>query len=140
MKKLFLGLSALIITTILAIYIVLFTQSGNDFVASYIEKTINKDQKDVGFKINDFTLTMNSINFYATIKNDSKISISGDLELFKKRVDLKYDINIKDLSALQNITKQKLNGPFSTSGTFVGDTVLSQIKGISDIAQSKTNY
>ena len=140
MKKLFIGLTVLIITVITGVYIVLFTKSGNNFVASYLEKTVNEGQKDVGFKINDFTLTFNSINFDATIKNESKINISGDLEILKKRVDLKYNIDIKDLSQLKNITKQQLNGPFSTSGTFVGDDKLSQIKGISNIAQSNTIY
>ncbi len=140
MKKLFISLTVLIIVVISTIYIVLFTKLGNNFISSYIEKTVNEGQKDVGFKINDFTLTFNSINFNATIKNDSKIDISGDLEILKKRVDLKYNIDIKDLSVLKNITKQKLNGPFFTSGTFIGDEKLSQIRGVSNIAESKTNY
>ena len=140
MKKFFIGLTILIILIVGAVYGVLFTKSGNNFVASYIENKVNDEQKDVQLKVNDFTLTFNTINFNATISDNSNINIVGDLEIFKKRVDLKYDIKINELSKLENLIKQKLNGPFSTTGTFKGDANLSVIKGISDVAQSETSY
>jgi hypothetical protein len=140
MKKFFIGLTLLIILIIGSVYGVLFTKSGNSFVASYIENKVNDEQKDVRLKVNDFTLTFNTINFNATISDNSNINIVGDLEIFKKRVDLKYDIKINELAQLENLINQKLNGPFSTSGTFVGDANFSVIKGSSNIAESKTSY
>lgn len=140
MKKLFLILSLLIILIIGSVYGLLFTKSGNELIASYIENKINDEQKDVKFKVNNFVLTFNTINFDATINDNSNINIAGNLEIFKKIVDLKYDINIKDLSKLQNLTKQKLNGPFSTSGIFKGNEKHSIIEGISSIAKSDTKY
>lgn len=140
MKKLFLALSLLIVLIILSVYGVLFTKSGNNFIASYIENKVNDEQKDVKLKVNDFTLTFNTINFDANINDNSNINITGDLEIFKKKVDLKYDINIKDLATLENLTKQKLNGPFSTNGTFKGNEKLSVIDGSSNIASSSTKY
>lgn len=140
MKKLFLFLTILLLLIVGIVYGVLFTKQGNDYIASYIENTVNSEQKDVQLKVNDFTLTLNTISFNATISDNSHINITGNLELFKQKVDLKYDIKILKLSKLENIIKQKLNGSFSTTGTFKGDSRSSIIKGISDLAQSQTSY
>jgi uncharacterized protein YxeA len=78
MKKFFIGLTILIILIVGAVYGVLFTKSGNGFVASYIENKVNDEQKDVQLKVNDFTLTFNTINFNATISDNSNINIAGD--------------------------------------------------------------
>jgi len=140
MKKFFLFLTILILLIVGIVYGVLFTKQGNGYVASYIEDTVNKEQKDVQLKVNDFTLTFNTINFDATISDNSHINIAGDLQLIKQSVDLKYDIKIMELSKLESLINQKLNGSFSTSGTFKGDSRSAFIKGISDIGQSQTSY
>ena len=140
MKKFFFSLTFLIVFIIGSVYSILFTKPGNSFVSSYIENKVNDEQKDVQLKVNDFTLTFNTINFDATINDNSNINISGDLEILKKRVDVKYDIKINELSTLENLINQKLNGPFSSSGTFKGDANFSEINGISNIAESKTSY
>lgn len=140
MKKFFIGLTLLILLIVGSVFGILFTKAGNNFIASYIENKVNSGQQDVQLKVNDFVLTFNTINFDATINDNSNINLSGDLEIFKKKVDLKYDIKINELSNLQNLTKQKLNGPFSTSGTFKGNESLAVINGISNVASSDTNY
>ncbi|WP_320036386.1 hypothetical protein [Halarcobacter sp.] len=140
MKKLFFGLTLFIIIIIGAIYGVLFTSPGNSYVASIIETKVNEGQKDVNMKVNDFKLTMSDILFKATLDENSVINIEGKLNIFAKSVDLKYDINVKDLSKLQNITKQKLNGSFSTKGSIVGDQEKASISGDSLVASSKTAY
>lgn len=140
MKKFFIILTILILVIVSSVFGVLFTKSGNNFIASYIENKVNDEQNDVELKVNDLTLTFNTINFDATINDNSNINIAGDLQIFKKTVDLKYDIKINDLAKLENLTKQKLNGPFSTSGTFAGNEKLSVIEGISNIASSDTKY
>ena len=99
-----------------------------------------KGQQDVNMKVNDFKLTMSDILFKATLDENSVINIEGKLNIFAKSVDLKYDINVKDLSQLQNITKQKLNGSFSTKGTIVGNQELTTIEGNSLVASSNTSY
>ena len=140
MKKLFFGLTALILIVIAGIYTLLFTSTGNSYVASIIESKVNEGQKDVQMKVNDFKLTMNEILFNASINDNSTINIAGALNIFAKNVDLNYDINIKELSSLQNITKQKLNGPFSTKGSVKGDQKLAIIKGSTSLASSNTVY
>ena len=107
MKKLFFTLSVIVILILSSIYGVLFTKYGNNVVASYIEDKVNTGQQDVKLKVNDFTLTLTHLNFDAWINDNSEINISGDLSLFKKSVDLKYDIKVNDLATLKNLTKQE---------------------------------
>ena len=140
MKKIFLSLMAISILTLSGIYLLLFTKFGNNMVASYIEDKVNSGQQDVKLKVNEFTLTPNSLNFVASINDNSEINVSGDLSIFKKSVDLKYDIKINDLSTLKNLTKQEFKGPLFTSGIFIGNDQEAIIQGTSDIAKSQTKY
>lgn len=140
MKKLFLGLTVFILVVLAGVYGILFTSSGNSYIASVIEQKVNEGQKDVHMKVNDFKLTMKEILFNATLDENSIITVKGDLNLFAQSVDLNYDINVADLSKLQNITKQKLNGSMLTNGTFIGNAKEAYVKGISKIASSETTY
>ena len=140
MKKLFLSLTLLIVIILGSVYGILFTKYGNGIVASYIEEKVNSGQSDVKLKVEEFTLTLKNLNFDASINDNSKINISGDLSLFKKSVDLKYDIKITELSTLKNLTKQEFKGPLVTSGIFTGNDQEAIIQGVSDIAQSQTKY
>lgn len=140
MKKIFLILSLIIFLILGCIYGILFTKTGNGIISSYIENKVNAGQKDVKLKVNNFRLTFSTLIFDAKINDDSYINISGNLALLKKTVDLEYDININDLSTLNNLTKQDLKGPFSTKGIFRGNKKESTIEGFSNIAQSETKY
>ena len=140
MKKILLLLLSLIILCLGAIYGVLFTNYGNNLIASYIENKVNEGQENVKLKVNDFKLSFKTINFDAKINDDSIINITGDFDIFKQNVDLKYDIKINDLRTLKNLTNQDFKGPFSTNGVFKGDKHEAVVQGVSDIALSKTKY
>ncbi len=140
MRKLFLTLTSIFIIILIAIYGILFTKYGNKIISSYIEQKVSDEQKEVKLKVNDFTFTFNSINFDATINDNSYINISGDLSLFKKSVDLKYDIKINDLSLLKNLIFQDFKGRFFTNGIFKGDINEAIIQGFSNLANSQTKY
>lgn len=140
MKKLFLMLTLILIVILMSIYGVLFTKYGNELLSSYIEAKVSDEQKDVRLKVNNFTFTFNSINFDASINDNSNINISGDLSLFKKSIDLKYDIKINDLSVLKNLTNQDFKGRFFTNGIFKGDIKEAIIQGFSNLANSQTKY
>ncbi len=140
MKKLFLSLTLIVFIMLVLVYGTLFTKYGNNIVASYIENKVNTGQEKVKLKVDDLTLTLNHLNFDAWINDDSKINISGDLSLFRKSVDLKYDIKINDLSTLKNLTNQDFKGPFITNGIFTGNDQEAIIQGNSDFAKSQTKY
>jgi hypothetical protein len=139
MKKLFFGLTILIVFIFAGTYALLFTTTGNGIVASIVESKVN-EQENLNFKINKFVLTTQNIDFDATIDKNSNVKIVGALSLFARTMDMKYEINILDLSKLQRFTKQKLNGNFNTSGTLKGDSSLATLEGISDIFKSDTKY
>ncbi len=140
MKKLFFFLAILIVVILGGAYGLLFTKSGNSYVATIIEDKVNEGQKDVNLKVNSFELTLSDIAFNATLDDNSIVNIEGKLALLSRSVDLNYDINIKDLSKLQNITKQKLNGSFSTKGIIKGNQKQAFVKGESSVASSNTIY
>ncbi len=140
MKKLFLSLTVIIVLLIGSVYGILFTKYGNKIISSYIEGKVNSKEENVKLKVNNFRLTLNTINFEAVINDDSYINISGDLAIFKKSVNLKYDIKINELSKLKNLTNQDLKGSFYTNGIFKGDKQEAIIQGFSNIATSKTKY
>ena len=140
MKKVFLGLSFLVILIIAGVYGVLFTKTGNGFVSTLLEDKINSEDKDIKLKVNNFTLTLDTLNIDLTLDDNSKVKVSGDFFIMDKKLDLKYNIKIEDLSKLQKFTTQKLNGSFSTSGTFKGTKELAVLNGNSSLAKSNTTY
>lgn len=140
MQKLFFSLTILIILIIGSIYGILFTKYGNSIISSYIESKVNNEQEKVKLKVNNFILTLKTIDFNAVINDDSHINISGDLSIFKKSVDLKYDIKIENLSTLKNLIHQDLKGKFYTNGIFKGNKQEAIIQGFSNLASSQTKY
>ncbi|MCG3686114.1 hypothetical protein [Aliarcobacter butzleri] len=140
MKKIIISTTFLITLIVVSIYGILFTKKGNEFISSYLENRVNEEQKDLNFKINNFTLTTKDVDFEATLNENSYINISGALSLFKKNVDLKYDIKIEDLSIFRNLISEDLKGTFFTNGIFKGSESESIIQGFSNIASSETKY
>lgn len=138
MKKLFLFF---VVFVLASVYGILFTKSGNALVSSYLENKVNSNpSSNVRLKISDFTLTPSIINFQATINDESYLNVSGNLELFNRIVDLKYDLKIEDLSTLKSIINQDLSGSLLTSGFFKGNSKEATIDGISNVASSDTKY
>lgn len=140
MKKIIISTTFLITLVVVSFYGILFTKKGNRFISSYLENRVNEEQKDLNFKINNFTLTTKDVDFEATLNENSYINISGALSLFKKNVDLKYDIKIEDLSIFKNLISEDLKGTFFTNGIFKGSESESIIQGFSNIASSQTKY
>ena len=140
MKKLFLSLTLVIVVMISSVLGILFTGPGNSMIASYIENTVNQKKENINFKVESLALSLKTFDFKASFADESKINIAGDLKILEKAVDLKYEIDIKDLSNLQHLINKKLNGPLSTAGTFIGNAQKATIRGASSIASSDTSY
>lgn len=139
-KKLFFGLTIFIIFNIVTVYVALFTKPGNNFVASFIEDTANGNNSGANLVINDFTLTTSQMNFDATINEKSFIKVNGDITLLAKTFDLKYEVDVQDLSTLKNFTGQQLNGSLKTNGTVIGDAALTIVKGKIEVAKGEGTY
>ncbi len=140
MKKLFLWLTLLIVFIAVLAYSIVFSKFGNELIASYIENKVNNPQQNIKFKVTNFRLRVDSLDFNAVINENSNISVNGALSIWNRWVDLKYDIKITDLSILNNLINQNLKSELFTNGVFKGDYQSAIIQGFSNIANSETKY
>ncbi len=139
MKKVFWSLTIFIVLNITTAYFFLFTSFGNGFVSEIITKKLN--EKDVAkFTIEKFVLTKDSVDFKINMDETSVVEVLGDINIFSQKVNLKYNVDIKDLSKLEKFLEYKLNGTVKLSGTVIGDSKLAVIKGSSNIFDSNTTY
>ena len=109
MKKFIYILLLLFFLLISTIYLLIFTKSGNLYIANYLEKSFNSKQKDVTLKIDNFLITFKNITVNARVNEDSKLDIQGKFDVFKLDVDFDYVIDIKNLADFNHITNMNLN-------------------------------
>lgn len=139
MKKIFLSIFGFLFICLFGVYVFLFTSFGNSFVSSIIESSAN-ERGIVKFRLEKFILTFNSINLIATIDADSKVTLSGNYNIFSRWVNIKYLIDIKDLSKLEKFTTQKLIGSLALMGSIKGNEKEALVVGKSNIFDSITSY
>lgn len=140
MKKVLLICSFIIITILIMIYALLFTSFGNKIISSYIEKVINHEQEELYLKVENFNLTTKKLDFKAYVNDGSELKISGNISIWKRDFDLKYSINILDLTIIKNLNNLESKGSLCTNGIFKGNYKNANIEGISNIAKSQTKY
>lgn len=139
MKRFLLASFALFMIILSGVYAFLFTPWGNEKVASMIEQKAN-EYKKANFKIDKFVLNSSSIEFLANVDNNSKIQIQGDIDVLSQSFDLKYNINVQDLSKLQQIIGTKLNGELKTKGIAKGNSQKALIDGVSSAFDGESKY
>jgi hypothetical protein len=140
MKKIFLIFFSIIITILIIVYSVLFTNIGNKILSSYIEKVINHKQDELHFKIEEFNLTTKYLNLIAYTNDGSEIKVSGKFSIWKRDFNLNYSMNIFDLSIIKNLLHFEPKGSLCINGIFAGNYQNATIKGVSNIVKSQTKY
>ncbi|WP_104760848.1 hypothetical protein [Helicobacter cetorum] len=140
LKKLLLVIGSLLGIVILGVLFVLFTESGNKIIASFLEKKVNQAEPTLKLDIEKLRLKLSSLDFEAQVNDGSKIKLKGDFSLFKPSLDLKYDVDIKNLHLLKAFVSYPLNGAIATQGVIKGDKKALVIKGTTNVAQSHTSY
>ncbi|WP_300368805.1 hypothetical protein [Hydrogenimonas sp.] len=118
---------------------VLFTAPGNNMLKPVIESKIAA-QVPLPTRLETFVLRPDRFEFALQIGEDTRVVAKGSMNLMAQSVDGTYDVDIKELANLQKLIGQKLNGPFKTHGTIKGDQKLMKIDGVSDVAESATDY
>ena len=84
MKKLFLWLTLLIVFIAVLAYSIVFSKFGNELIASYIENKVNNPQQNIKFKVTNFRLRADSLDFNAVINENSNISVNGALSIWNR--------------------------------------------------------
>ncbi len=136
--KLFLYIAIAVILLLSASYALLFTPLGNNLVRPIIQ---NKLANIVpGLTIPSFRLSLNKVKLLIDIDKNSIITLGGSINIFKRSVNLKYNVNIKNLSKLSKMTKIKLRGSFKTTGNLSGDMDNLFVNGVSNIFDSTMKY
>ncbi len=139
MKKILLGILAVVIVVLVLCYFLAFSPFGNGLGAQIAQKRINKKYKNLDFKINKFVLRPNKLRLDASFKG-AKLSIGGNISIFTLGLDLVYDENITDLQPLAKSLKQNFSGALLSKGTIKGKHEKYLIKGIEKLAGGEGNY
>lgn len=137
MRHIIIGVSILSII-LLSLLLFPFTDFGNSFISSKIEDKL-KSKSALDIKINSFKLGFSEFNTSITL-DDSKVDISGIFDIFDETLSFKYNIDITDLSKLNNLTNKNLHGSFKTNGEIDGTFDDMKVLGSSNFARSETNY
>ncbi len=137
--KYLLGLLGLVLSSILAVYIVAFTPFGNGLIKPILESKI-QEKTQLNPTLSTFSLNMSEFNIVLELSETNKVNISGDYSLFSQTFNIKYNIEIQNLEELKSVTKGAYKGRVFTHGTIIGDAALTKIEGLSDIAKSDTSY
>ncbi len=107
MRKLAISLVVLIVLLLGGLYVLAFTQWGNNILKPYIENAVSeKIQKDV--KLEKFTLTMSHLTLKASVENEAILIADGDLSLFAQSFDIKYHAQAQNLKTPVITIKEKL--------------------------------
>ncbi|MBC8238181.1 MAG: hypothetical protein H8E76_08110 [Helicobacteraceae bacterium] len=77
---------------------------------------------------------------YALYSNLAKISSAGNIVPQPLKVDITYNLDIKELAVLKPIIKEDVRGPFTLEGTAKGTQKNMIVEGVSDLASSDTQF
>ena len=132
-------IGGILITIIVAIYIVAFTPFGNGLVKPIVEAKIQEATK-LDSKLNIFSLNMSEFEIILELSKSNIVSLKGEYSLFSKAFDIIYDVKMQEIQELKSLTNAPLKGRVFTNGTIKGDMSLINIDGVSDIAMSNTIY
>jgi len=139
MKKILLGILVTIIVVVVLCYFLAFSPFGNGLGAQIAQKKINKEYKNLNFKINKFVLRPTKLRLDASF-DGAKLNVSGNISIFTLGLNLVYDLNVTDLKPLANSFKQNFNGTYFTKGTIKGKHELYLVKGMDNLAGGEGNY
>lgn len=113
MKKLLYSILALVLVLFIGIYCVLFTGFGNNFVKNIAEKKLNENS-NIAIKIEEFELGISKINLKVLVNAMLEAKVNGDFSLLSQSLDVKYELNGKNLELL------KITDPLNIAGNIKG--------------------
>ena len=132
-------IGAVVLTVVLAIYVVAFTDFGNGLIKPTIESKIKESTK-LNSKLTTFSLSMSEFEIALELSKSNQILLKGEYSLFSQAFDIIYNVKLGALEELKSLTNAALKGSVFTNGTLQGDMQLINIDGVSDIAKSDTTY
>jgi hypothetical protein len=137
--KWFYTVVGILVSIVAVIYTLVFTSMGNGIIQPIIEKKINENTS-LKSRLETFKLNTSSFDIVLALTPKNKITIAGNFALLSQSFNISYRLRLNELKELKSLTKKPLYGKFHTEGSIIGNLAKIDIKGVSDIASSKTNY
>ena len=131
--------SGIFITILGAVYIIVLTPVGNDFLKPFVEKEILKHTK-LDSKLQIFSLNIDSFEIILDVDKENSVFIDGTFSIIEQSFHVNYRIELNKLENLEPLTQAPVQGVFYTNGTVKGDLAFIEVVGVSDVAQSETTY
>ena len=132
-------LGGVILTVLVAVYVVAFTSVGNGIVGPIVEEKI-KEQTKLESKLSTFHLSMSDFSIVLEIDKNNIVSVNGNYSLFSQAFNVAYKVRMNRLESLKSLTNAPVQGKFHTQGTVKGDMAFIEVDGLSDVAKSETTY
>lgn len=131
--------SGVVVTLVVAVYVVLFTSFGNGLLKPIVENKI-QNQTKLESKLTKFRLNMSSFEILLELNTGNSVLVAGNYSLFSKKFDIAYRVRLDNLESLKELTGSPLQGKLHTDGKVKGDMAFMEVDGKSDVAQSDTTY
>lgn len=119
------------------IYILLFTQIGNNLLKPLVQSEINK-YSPIELEVQKFSLRPSNFNISLKHKDVIFARLNGIFSLFSQRIDAKLNIAFNDLSVLNKSVEMPLKGAFKINSSIQGKFQDFLFQAKSNIADSKT--
>ncbi len=139
MKKTLLILTTVFSFLLVLCYLLLFTPLGNNVLKPVLETKIN-ESSPIKIKLARFGLDMHSLHILIETDAQNTLLVTGDYSLFTQAFDLKYTLDLKDLTRLKTPSDHAFSGSLYSDGTLAGDLHHFTLKGKSPLAHSETAY
>jgi len=130
---------SLIATVLIAIYVLLFTATGNSYIKPKLEQKI-QSETGLDVKLEKFMVSSSKLDIALALDSANIIYIKGDYSLLDSTIDFDYNLKLVNLENLAKLVDAKICGSFKTTGKIKGSLDLINIDGTTDVASSNTAY
>lgn len=135
MYKILSGVLLFIVLATGALFLLLFTNTGNAFLRPYINSYIAKNY-DIDAHLSSFTLRPNFLDMEIYIYKNIRVVLNGDIDIWKENFDLDFMVDAKDIS-----TKYaKLKGSAKIDGKLIGTIKHIKVNGKGYIFNSSVRF
>ncbi|MGM0533568.1 MAG: hypothetical protein ACQERK_03620 [Campylobacterota bacterium] len=138
MKLLFWALATLLVLFV-ALYVLAFTQAGNDLIKPYVQKQL-RQQTATKIILKDFSLRFNSFFARASLGQSTAVRVEGTFDIFSRTLRGEYELEVDDLRDLQHLHQQRLRGGVRTFGTVAGSVGDIAVEGTLESAEGQAEY
>ena len=131
-------LSSIIVGIILlvsAIFLLLFTNSGNNFLRPYISSYLS-NRLDMNIKLDSFSLRPNFLDMEAYVNGNNKIILNGSIDILKEKFNLDFFVQAKNLTTI----KKHIASDVNLKGNIKGYINNFYIKGNGKLSGSNVDF